>query len=67
MDRIEATRKILAGLSCCKIIIATQNRPAVASEQAKAAKPRGFVSKSHLTEELVPVIQRLIATSIQDE
>jgi len=59
MDGLEATRVIRRELPDCNVIIVTQNHPTIAREQALSVDARGSVSKSELTRELLPTIQKL--------
>ncbi len=61
MDGLEATRIIRRELPECNVIIVTQNHETIARQQAAAVDARGSVTKSELTRELRPAIERLFA------
>ena len=60
MDGLTATRAILAELPDTKIIIISQNDPAVMTAQAKKAGAEAFVGKANLARELIPAIEKIL-------
>jgi signal transduction histidine kinase/PAS domain-containing protein len=59
LDGLEATRIIRRELPECHVIIVTQNHESIARQQAAAVDAKGSVTKSELTRELRPTIERL--------
>src|SRR5271154_6030263 len=59
LDGLEATRIIRRELPECNVIIVTQNHESIARQQAAAVDAKGSVTKSELTRELPPTIERL--------
>jgi signal transduction histidine kinase/PAS domain-containing protein len=59
LDGLEATRIIRRELPECNVIIVTQNHESIARQQAAAVDAKGSVTKSELTRELRPTIERL--------
>lgn len=60
MDGLAASRAILQDLPATKIIIVSQNDPAIVNTQAKEVRAAGFVRKSNLGHELLPTIDRIL-------
>src|SRR6201993_3215864 len=60
MDGLEATRTIRRELPACHVIIVTQNHATIARQQAATVDARGSITKSELTRELRPTIEKLI-------
>lgn len=71
MDGLQATRIIRRELPDAKVIIVTQNEPAIAERQASEVAAHGFVGKTDLSRELIPVMERVLsgnsATSAADQ
>jgi PAS domain S-box-containing protein len=59
MDGLEATRNILREFPHCKIVIITQNDPAVARTQAAAVGAKAVVPKSQLAQDLLSTVERV--------
>jgi signal transduction histidine kinase len=62
MDGLEATRIIRREVPECHVIIVTQNHETIARQQAAAVDARGSVTKSELTRDLPPAIERLFGS-----
>jgi PAS domain S-box-containing protein len=60
MDGIEATRIIRRELSDVKVIIVSQNHPAIVSRQAAEVKAAAYVAKTDLSRCLVPTLQSVL-------
>ncbi len=60
MDGIAATRIIQQEMPEAAVIIISQNDPKVAARQARDINARGYVSKSELSQSLVPMIRSLV-------
>ena len=60
MDGLTATRAILEELPDTKIIIISQNDPAIVTAQAKKIGAAAFVSKANLARELLPAIDKIV-------
>lgn len=60
MDGLEATRIIRREFPESHILIVTQNHASVAREQARSVGAGGSVTKSELTRELFPTIEKLL-------
>jgi CheY-like chemotaxis protein len=58
MDGLEATRIIRREVPKSNVIIVTQNDAMVAREQARSVNAKGFVTKSDLTRDLFPTIEK---------
>jgi DNA-binding NarL/FixJ family response regulator len=58
MDGLEATRIIRREVPKSNVIIVTQNDETVAREQARSANAKGFLTKSDLTRDLLPTIEK---------
>ena len=58
MDGLEATRTILSEHPGTKVIIVSQNEPAIARRQAAEVTASGYVSKSDLHRDLLPAIEK---------
>jgi signal transduction histidine kinase/DNA-binding response OmpR family regulator len=61
MDGIEATCRIRQELPESGVVIVSQHDPAVLSRQAREIGAAGWVAKSSLASDLIPVIQETIA------
>jgi CheY-like chemotaxis protein len=61
MDGLEATRIIRRELPEINVIIVTQNHETIARQQAAAVDAKGAVTKSELTRDLRPAIEKLFA------
>jgi DNA-binding NarL/FixJ family response regulator len=59
MDGIEATRIIRNEVPESEIIIVSQNDPSLVTRQAAEVKARGWVSKTELSRDLIPLIQEI--------
>lgn len=59
MDGLEATRIIRREMPDCHVIIVTQNHATIAREQARNIGAKGAITKSDLTQDLFPTIERL--------
>jgi PAS domain S-box-containing protein len=66
MDGLEATRNILKESLQCKVVIITQNDPAVARNQAATVGARAFVTKSQLSQDLVTTVERVAKNGDSD-
>ena len=60
MDGLEATRIIRREVPGCNVILVTQNHATIAREQARAVDAKGSVTKSDLTRDLIPTINKLL-------
>jgi len=61
MDGVEATKIIRREVPESKVIIVSQNDPAVVSSQAAEIDAGGYVNKSDLARDLLPAVERLVA------
>ncbi len=59
MNGLDATRILRRELPESKIIIVSQNDPDVVRRQAEEVDAAGFVAKNHLSDELLPTLDRL--------
>ena len=59
MDGLEATKVIQQELPETKVLIVSQNDPAVVSQQAAQVKAHGYIAKADLHRKLIPAIQRM--------
>ncbi len=59
MDGLQAARVIRRELPETKVIIVSQNDPAVMRRQAAEVEAHGWVGKGDLSHELIPVIERM--------
>jgi PAS domain S-box-containing protein len=59
MDGLEATRIIRREIPECNVIIVTENHPTIAREQARSVDAKASVTKSDLTRDLRPAIERI--------
>lgn len=62
MDGLRAAESIRHDVPESEVILVSQNDPAVVARQAQAVSVRGFVAKSNLGEELIPTIDRVVAS-----
>ncbi len=60
MDGIEATRIIRQEMPEAEVIVISQNDPKFVGRQARDVNARGYVSKSELSQSLLPMIRRLV-------
>src|SRR6201993_619890 len=60
MDGLEATRIIRREVPDCNVIIVTQNHATIAREQARNVDAKGTLTKSDLTRDLFPTIEKLL-------
>jgi len=60
MDGVEAARVIRRELPQSKIIIISQNDPELLQQQAREVDAAAYVTKSELTAELIPTLQRVL-------
>ena len=60
MDGLEATRTILSEHPRTKVIIVSQNEPAIARRQAAEVAASGYVSKSDLDRDLLSTIEKAV-------
>jgi len=63
MDGAEATRKILQDFPDSRIIIISQNEPALVSEMASKAGALGYVAKARVAKDLIPAISAAVSGS----
>ncbi|MGH9404318.1 MAG: GAF domain-containing protein [Terriglobia bacterium] len=63
MDGLEATRVIRQELPETKVILVSQNDPAVLHEQANAVRAAGWVAKSRLVQDLLPALKKAVASA----
>ncbi len=63
MDGLEATRIIRRDLPEAKVVIISQNDPAIARRQAEEVDAAGYVAKSDLAQSLLPTISRLMGAA----
>jgi len=61
MNGLEATRVLRKELPEAKVVIVSQNDPAVLSRQAQKIGAAGWVAKNSLASDLIPAIQETIA------
>ena len=59
MGGLEATRIIKREIPECNVIIVTQNHPTIAREQARSVDANASVTKSDLTRDLLPAIEKM--------
>jgi DNA-binding NarL/FixJ family response regulator len=59
MDGLEATRALRRDLPEMKILIVSQNDPAAVQRQAKEVDAHGYIAKSDLPHDLIPLIKRI--------
>src|SRR5579862_9086556 len=59
MDGLEATRIIKREIPECNVILVTQNHPTIAREQARSVDAKASVTKSDLTRDLLPTIEKV--------
>lgn len=63
MDGLEATRIIRREMPDCHVIIVTQNHATIAREQARNVDANGAITKSDLTRDLFPTIEKLLGVA----
>jgi len=61
MDGMEATRIIRRELPSSKVVIVSQNDPAIAQRQAREADAAAYVGKGDLARNLLPTLERLLS------
>jgi DNA-binding NarL/FixJ family response regulator len=61
MDGIRATRIIRAEVSESRILIISQNDPAIVKKQTLEADAHGFLTKGNLSRDLLPAIERILS------
>jgi two-component system nitrate/nitrite response regulator NarL len=61
MDGLEATRIIRRELPQSKVIIISQNDPAIAGAQAREVDAAAYIAKSDLARELLPTVSKFLA------
>src|SRR5579872_2637440 len=61
MDGLEAARIIKREVPECQVILVTQNHPTIAREQARGVDAKASVTKSDLTKDLLPAIERVFS------
>lgn len=62
MNGIEATKIIRGQVPESRVVLVSQNDPQIVSRQAAEVDAWGYVSKSHVTRDLVPTLERLTDT-----
>ncbi len=62
MDGLEATRILRKELPAPKVILISQNDPNIADRQARAVDAAGYVAKSKLSLDLLPLIEKALGT-----
>lgn len=62
MDGVEATQIIRKEVPEAKVVVLSQNDPDILARQATAANAHGFVSKSDISEQLLELMKRIVAT-----
>jgi PAS domain S-box-containing protein len=60
MDGLEATRILKREIPECNVIIVTQNHPTIAREQARSVGAKASVTKSDLSRDLIPAIEKVL-------
>jgi PAS domain S-box-containing protein len=60
MNGLDATRIIRRELPESKVVIVTQNDAAIARRQAREVDAVAYVAKSHLAQDLIPTLDRLV-------
>jgi DNA-binding NarL/FixJ family response regulator len=63
MDGLEATKVIRREIPDCHVIVVTQNDVTIAREQARTVNAHGALTKSDLTRELIPIIDKSLGNS----
>lgn len=66
MNGLEATKIIRRETPESDVIIISQNDPKVVSSQAKEVNARGYMAKMSIGEELIPMIERIMADHRND-
>lgn len=59
MDGLEATRAIRKELGDVKVVIISQNDPAILCRQAAAVEAHGYINKANLSRDLIPSIEKI--------
>jgi len=67
MDGLEATRLLLRDLPNSRVVIVSQNDPAIVSRQAKEVNASAHIAKSDLARHLLPTLDELIGHSEKQE
>ena len=65
MNGIDATRIIRAEVSESRILIISQNDPAIVRRQTLEADAHGFLTKADISRDLLPAIERILFVSDQ--
>jgi DNA-binding NarL/FixJ family response regulator len=65
MNGIDATRIIRAEVSESRILIISQNDPAIVRRQTLEANAHGFLTKGDLARDLLPAIERILSVNGQ--
>jgi DNA-binding NarL/FixJ family response regulator len=65
MNGIDATRIIRAEVSESRILIISQNDPAIVCRQTLEADAQGFLMKADLFRDLLPAIERILSVNGQ--
>lgn len=66
MNGLDATRIIRRELPKSQVVIVSQNDPEVVNRQARAADAAGFVSKSDLSERLLPTLDEVMGNHAKE-
>lgn len=66
MDGLEATRIIRREIPDCNVIIVTQNHTTIARQQARNVDAKGAITKSDLTRDLLPIIEKVFEDANPD-
>jgi DNA-binding NarL/FixJ family response regulator len=61
MDGLSATRIIRKEFPSIRVLIVTQNDPAVSLLQARDVGAEGFVGKLNLSNDLIPTLENMLA------
>ena len=67
MDGLEATRIIRRELPGAKVIVVTQNHASIARKQADSVNAHAYVTKSDLSKDLSPTIERIMGKPNSDK
>ena len=63
MDGLEATRIIRGEVPHSKVVIVSQNDPAIARRQAQAVDAAAYVAKGDLAKHLIPTLARFLEST----
>jgi DNA-binding NarL/FixJ family response regulator len=61
MSGVEAARIILREVCECRILIISQNDPAVVRRQASEARAHGFIEKSNIRRDLIAAVECILS------